>query len=244
MSNLSSETSVFLLGRNSIGREGLRLLLEGGSFRVAVSQEEYSVSSDWPRDLAGPHLIVLDTGKGDQLDLQAMFKGYKASYPQARLVILAESFEFEGVMRAFAAGADGYIVKEIGCQSLMESLRLIALGEKVMPSALAQFLPETMERRTRPARPGPDLAGTLSEREIETFRRMCRGEPNKVIAQNLGITEATVKVHVKAILRKLHLKNRTQAVAWALGEGADFGGPDCRRSAAGHSSTTPGAIAA
>ena len=66
----------------------------------------------------------------------------------------------------------------------------------------------------------------LSVREVETLRSLVRGEPNKIISRRLGITEATVKVHVKAILRKLKVVNRTQAAIWGVSRGlisADFG---------------------
>jgi two-component system nitrate/nitrite response regulator NarL len=120
---------------------------------------------------------------------------------------------------AFRAGADGYILKEIGCDSLIESLRLIKLGEKVMPSELVRHLPQHSMAPNSSTEPEANLAELLSEREIETLRCLVLGYANKVIAYRLYISEATVKVHVKAVLRKLMVQNRTQAAIWAVNHG-------------------------
>lgn len=219
MAIVAAEISVFLFGSNNLAREGLRRILEEENFKVWVSDDNALILPDWERQRAAKNLIIIDTGILGNVERDvALLHG---RYPDAHIVVLADSFDFDSMMQAFQSGADGYIVKEIGCEPLVESLRLVAMGEKVMPSALAHFLPGRIETGRRPVAAEFKLTHVLSDREIETFRRMCRGEPNKIIAQNLGISEATVKVHVKAILRKLGLRNRTQAVALALNSGFD-----------------------
>ncbi|MCW1381894.1 response regulator transcription factor [Novosphingobium sp. KCTC 2891] len=241
MTAFAAEISVFIVGHNNLAREGLRRILEEQNFRVLASHDSYQSFADWPKDVASPHIIIFDTGNGDDIDID--MEHFRAEYPAARTIILADDFDFDRMMHAFETGACGFIVKEIACQPLMESLKLVAMGEKVMPSALAQFLPGRINASPRQTARESKLTQSLSEREVETFRRMCRGEPNKVIAQNLGISEATVKVHVKAILRKLHLHNRTQAVAWALNSGFDLNTPEASpaRLTGGLSNRSPGA---
>ncbi|MEO0031182.1 MAG: hypothetical protein RIS94_940 [Pseudomonadota bacterium] len=217
---LDAKTSVFLQCRNSINREGMRLLLDSEGLNVLVSEESLGDVRKWPDDIDSPLLILLDVEDGEAS--YGNLGDIRARYPQAFVVILAETFDFNQVTRAFDAGVHGYILKEIPCRSLVESLRLVAMGEKVLPGALVGFLPGRPSVAADACDGPGNPARALSERELETFHRMSRGEPNKVIAHNLGITEATVKVHVKAILRKLHLRNRTQAVAWALNSGFDF----------------------
>ena len=93
------------------------------------------------------------------------------------------------------------------------------MGEPVFPAALlGKFVSEGTQR---PAIPGarPSVSRPLSARETGILRHLARGESNKVIARQLDITEATVKVHIKAILRKIQVRNRTQAAVWALDQG-------------------------
>lgn len=199
------------------------MLLENEGFNVLVSQDNFDDFRGFPNDIDEPLLILFDVEGGEVS--YAQLDGILTRYPRAFAVILADKFDLNQVTRAFEAGVHGYIIKEIPCASLMESLRLVAMGEKVLPSALAgTLLGRLPSLRAEAHGRALNSARALSDREIETLQRMSWGEPNKVIAQNLGICEATVKVHVKAILRKLQMRNRTQAVAWALNSGFDFDG--------------------
>jgi len=114
------------------------------------------------------------------------------------------------------AGIDGYVAKQIGCEPLIGALRLVALGEKIVPSQTVIALAK------KPWRTGGGDWLTcnnnvqLSEREREILVCLTRGDANKIISRQLTITEATVKVHIKAILRKLNVMNRTQAAMWAV----------------------------
>jgi two-component system nitrate/nitrite response regulator NarL len=159
-------------------------------------------------------LIIADFGLGRE-GLTAM----KVSQPQARIVVIAESAEISHLADMFGAGADGYLLKSISPNALIESLRLVDLGEKVFPSILTDFL-----GAMRTAHGGPqerlrigDVA--LSQRELEIIRALAEGQSNKAIAKELTITEATVKVHLKAVLRKLGATNRTQVAIWAVQHG-------------------------
>lgn len=204
---------VALLGRNAIVREGLRRILADEHFQVTQSADHPSrlVQDD------GNFLIVIDNVVG--LDETADVEYLQARFPQARIVLLSDEFNFEAVVRAFRLGVHGYIVKHISCEPLVGSLQLIAMGEKVMPSALADEL--SLQASAYHGDDGGQnvLAAKLSEREIEILRCLIMGYPNKIVSRRLDISEATVKVHVKAILRKLLVRNRTQAAIWAVSRG-------------------------
>ena len=141
----------------------------------------------------------------------------KSLAPNALAVILTERFDMGTMVSCFQSGAQGYIVKSMRAQPLMAALRLASLGEKVMPSDLANALD------SRPVTSPIDLDGfheaNLSPREQDVLCCLMAGYPNKHIARQLGVCEATVKVHVKAILRKLKVRNRTQAAIWASSNG-------------------------
>ena len=167
-----------------------------------------------------PEMVILDIG--DDHNLSAEIEVCKRAMPDAKIVILSNDFDFDLMFEAFKAGSDAYMVKRIDCEALIGSLRLVKLGEKVMPSELAKGFPARWTGRLLPSMPERDAIALLSEREIETLRYLILGSPNKVIAGRLDISEATVKVHVKAILRKLGAQNRTQAAIWAVNNGIEL----------------------
>jgi len=218
--NNNNKIDVVLLGHNNLVREGLRRIIHGDQFNVAASEESSSflLNRDAHKDVV--ELFIVDAGAAACLDVADLAQIHE-EYPTAKIVMLHDEFDFDFMVNAFQAGVDGYIVKNITYEPLLESLRLVVMGEKIMPSVLAEYLPECSHRK-QPSACATRISDLLSEREIETLRFVCRGDPNKTIARRLEISEATVKVHVKAILRKLHLRNRTEAVAWTLNSGVDI----------------------
>ncbi|WNO54216.1 response regulator transcription factor [Stakelama saccharophila] len=164
-------------------------------------------------------MFVLDQGSDNYS--QDDIRGLQARYPGSRIVLLAENFDFDNMVAAFRAGAHGYIVKDIPCESLVGSLQLVALGERVLPGALVDRLPSSPAIGSALPAASGEIQELLSDREIEILRCLVIGYPNKLISRRLDISEATVKVHVKAILRKLKVQNRTQAAIYALHHGID-----------------------
>jgi two-component system nitrate/nitrite response regulator NarL len=210
--------STIVVGRNSLAREGLRRILSDENFSVNASVESGTSLIGGAGGDCAPNLFILDNSDSDQLESE--LEVLNNSFPNSRKVVLADLFQLDHVVDAFKFGADGYIVKEISCEALMKSLRLVAMGEKVMPSQLAAHLCGAVERVQAPQLAcNPDVTRILSEREITTLRYLLVGHANKVIARRLSISEATVKVYVKAILRKLRVSNRTQAAIWAFNNG-------------------------
>ncbi|MBM1169652.1 response regulator transcription factor [Microvirga arabica] len=143
--------------------------------------------------------------------------------PEARIVALADQFDLGFVTMAHRARVDGFCSAASGPDVLIKSLEMVMLGEAVVPSqVLRAFVDGALSNRDQslrdntadPAR--PDLKPyKLSPREAEILGCLREGAPNKVIARKLDVTEATIKVHVKAILRKIGASNRTQAAMWA-----------------------------
>ncbi len=138
-------------------------------------------------------------------------------YPQARFVLLDAAFEIDTVIDAFRNGFDGCIIDSGASDLVAASLQLVALGQKVMPTEVAEILFD--RHGDRPDEHVRLEDARLSERELEVVAYLVRGATNKVISRSLNIAESTVKVHVKAVLRKLHLHNRTQAAIWGIATG-------------------------
>jgi two-component system, NarL family, nitrate/nitrite response regulator NarL len=197
--------SAVVVGKNSLAREGLRRILAEENFSVQASVESGTSFLLANAEDESPNLFILDNSTTDHLEIE--LEALNISFPKSRK----------------------YIVKEISCEALMKSLRLVAMGEKVMPSQLAQHLSGMEERSQAPQLSrNPDVSRILSDREITTLRYLLVGHANKVIARRLEISEATVKVYVKAILRKLRVSNRTQAAIWAFNNGVQVVADDVK----------------
>ena len=147
----------------------------------------------------------------------------KERSPETRIVALADQFDLGFVRTAHEAGVNGFCLTASGPEVLIKSLELVMLGESILPFAVLRSLMDAAPlNRNQPLQ--DNAAGLsisdlkeckLSAREAEILGCLTKGEPNKVIARKLDITEATIKVHVKAILRKIGATNRTQAAMWA-----------------------------
>jgi two-component system, NarL family, nitrate/nitrite response regulator NarL len=125
----------------------------------------------------------------------------------AKIVLLTRDAESVALNPDEIAALSGVLTFDLSANSFVQSLRLIASGERVFPHGL------TLERAT----PVPQAGNiSLSPREREVLLEVVEGHSNKVIAHHLGMTEATAKVHLKSILRKIRVDNRTQAAIWAL----------------------------
>jgi two-component system, NarL family, nitrate/nitrite response regulator NarL len=211
---------ISLVGKNEIAREGLRKILSSENFQIrdSVSDvERFALSLASSAHSEDAHVILVDNSHGNAgLHVCRALAAVKGT---ARLVLLADHYVFEEVAEAFQHGVDGLIIKEISCDPLIESIRLVAMGEKVFPSQLAENLINCAPTgEAADWRAGAASVG-LSDREIEILESIMAGMANKVIARQFDICEATVKVHVKAILRKLGVGNRTQAATWAVKHG-------------------------
>lgn len=211
-------TIVWLVDAHPLLRSGLRAQLDGKGFEVAA--EAGSIDEIARNGLSGPapNLIILDFSLGSEA-----LASLKTSQPQARTVVFAESAEISHLADMFGAGADGYLLKSISAPALIESLKLVALGEKVFPSTITDFLGAMRASQSgvnERLRIG-DVA--LSQRELDIIRGLADGHSNKAIAKELSITEATVKVHLKTVLRKLGATNRTQVAIWAVQHGLTNG---------------------
>lgn len=208
--------TIAVVGSSTLFRAGLTSLLGGMSFgRVmeAAGLGDLSKQANMGRDRT-PSLILIEA---HTVTASSVVAEARMLFPEARVVLMSDDVEIETMSRCFAAGLDGYLLKDIGVESLADSLRLVQMGEKVFPSRLASVMVEYLRRPDEPKVCIDKVrAYQLSEREAEILRCLVTGDSNKLIARKLDIAEATVKVHLKSILKKMRASNRTQAAIWAL----------------------------
>lgn len=207
-----SPVSVMLVDSSTLFRQGLKHLLPSDDFKVVAE------ASEWEEALGkiepgSVGLILLDAP--DTASLRAGIQALREATPGTRVVHLANVIDAARVLAALEAGADGCLSKDRSPEALVQSLRLVMLGEKVMPPDVAALVLRRPEATPTPGR----APRGLSAREMQILQGLLRGHSNKMIAIELDITEATVKVHLKSLLRKVGCSNRTQAAIWALNNG-------------------------
>jgi two-component system, NarL family, nitrate/nitrite response regulator NarL len=212
----------FLVEPNALLREGLRRILSETLYAPSLAAGTLDeVSSQCGPD-SGTVVLIMDASR-DHEGLCRQTKLLKEQNPNAKVIMLVDQYDLTNVLTAFRSGADAYLKKSISYEVLVKSLDLVLLGEAIFPGAIIDLLREQDARveeckQAAPAGTHQDLsppAKGLSVRETVILRCLMDGDSNKIIARKYDITEATVKVHVKAILRKIQAKNRTQAAIWA-----------------------------
>ena len=134
------------------------------------------------------------------------------------MVVLTNDASVKLSAHALSAGVDGYLLKSLSLFGLLHSLRLVGLGERVLPTKLTMLIADG-QLNPSDAEARVSAVKGLSAREREVLRCLNEGHPNKVIARRLETTEATVKVNLKAVMRKLNVANRTEAAIWAVRQG-------------------------
>lgn len=213
---------VVVIGPGSIFRAGLVSLLGTMGFDRTEPADDIAAL----RPMVGEQshdvlLLVLLANLSVSIETVAPMVGeLRAIAPFAKIVFLAERLDIELLSACFSAGANAYLLVRISRDALCESLRLVCTGEKVFPSELASLFPElTAVSGDAKISFSTSECKDLSSREAQILQCLTNGQSNKLIARNLDIAEATVKVHVKRILRKVHVANRTQAALWAISKG-------------------------
>ena len=158
-----------------------------------------------------PDMILLDLNMKDMNGVEVL-KTLKDEGLDARIIMLTVSDQAEDLMAALQAGADGYLLKDMEPEDLMQQLAEAARGKVTISERLTQLLVASLREKSRPASPAE--AG-LTEQENRILEQLVDGKSNKLIARELGIAEGTVKVHVKHLLKKLNLRSRVEAAVWA-----------------------------
>jgi DNA-binding NarL/FixJ family response regulator len=189
---------------HSLFREGLRfflklldpqaVVLEAGNFQAALD----TLALEWPVDL-----LVLDLQMPGMSELEG-FTAIRRRYPALPIVVVSGVNDARIIRTLLDAGARGFIPKLSSSEQLMDGLRRVLHGEVYVPATV--FLPEAHATET-----GEDASG-LTSRQLQILPLLAEGMPNKRIAATLGVTEGTVKQHLKDLFRRLNARNRIQAV--------------------------------
>src|SRR6202000_1502301 len=221
-----------IAGKTSLFKEGLVELLRSANFRILTS---VSSADDLPAgkpEQSQQLFLIVHTG-GNFSSAIEQIELFRSRQPSGRIAIVADRYRLDELVSAFRAGANGYFIAVMTSHILIKSLELVMMGETVFPPAFLSFAMNPESNFVQEEAPPQDdrqqiavaavheqhTAARLSPREKSILRCMSEGDSNKSIARKTDITEATVKVHVKAILRKIRVRNRTQAAIWGMNNG-------------------------
>jgi two-component system nitrate/nitrite response regulator NarL len=158
-----------------------------------------------------PDMILLDLNMKDMNGIDVL-KTLKDAGLDSRIIMLTVSDQAEDLVAALQAGADGYLLKDMEPEDLMAHLVEAAHGRIAITDRLTQLLAASLREKSRPT---TLTEAGLTEQERRILDQIANGLSNKLIARELDITEGTVKVHVKHLLKKLNLRSRVEAAVWA-----------------------------
>jgi two-component system nitrate/nitrite response regulator NarL len=210
------QVRIYLVGGSKLFRRGLRSYLDGDGITIAGEFDDY-LDLGPALDAKGLPDLVLYAKPGHDADPAAAVETIRDDLPDVPVLVMAETLVAGEFSACLNVGVSGYLLSNISREALLHSIRLMLIGEKVFATELARvWLSGGLEKRLHCAR---KLDHSLTARESEILGCLLDGESNKSIARKLEITESTVKIHMKSLLRKINVQNRTQAAIWAMESG-------------------------
>ena len=204
--NDSGRIRVFCVDDHPLLREGIAKVLESQPDMTLVGEASSGREALQQFRVHRPDVTLMDLRLTDMSGIDVMI-AIRTDFPDARIIVLTT---FEGdveIQRALESGARAYLLKSMPPKDIAEAIRQVHAGKKRIPPQVAAALAEHMGEEQ------------LTAREIDVLRHVATGNRNRDIAEQLFISEETVKVHVKHIMEKLGASDRTQAVAIALRRG-------------------------
>jgi two-component system nitrate/nitrite response regulator NarL len=189
-------------------RDGIEIVGEAGDGCEAIEKARETL----------PDIILMDVYMPRCDGLEAV-RAIKSELPNTKIIMVTVDEQDKVLFEAIKSGAQGYLFKKMHPQQLFDMVETVAKGEVALsPGMMAKILNEFQHPSAQPGRDGP-IREELSLREAQVLELVARGATNKEIANDLNITENTVKKHLQSILTKLHLQNRIQAAVYAVQEG-------------------------
>ena len=202
----SEPIRIVIADDHAVVRAGLRALMANKPEIELVGEAQNGRQAVLKTQTLNPDVLLLDMVMPD-IDGLEVIKEIKQHNPQVRILVLTTFDDDERVIRAIKAGALGYLLKDSLPQQLLEAIRDVYQGRSSLHPTIALKLVRELGR--------PTTETPLTEREAEVLKLVAQGLEGKQIAQELAISSWTVRSHIRNILGKLHLANRTQAALYA-----------------------------
>jgi len=210
----SEKASIMLVDDHPLLRKGLRQLITLTDTLEVVAEAGNGQDAIALAKELDPDLILLDLNM-QGMDGLATLRQLRDEEVTSRIVMLTVSDADEDVLAAISAGADGYLLKDMEPEEILVQIERALSGKMVLSEAITQVLASAIRS---PANKNQANADSLTQRELEILKLIAKGLSNKLIARELNISDGTVKVHVKHLLKKLHLRSRVEAAVWMINQ--------------------------
>lgn len=205
---------VLMIDDHALFRMGLSELLERRGIEVIGAVGDCRQGIDWVIEKT-PDVVLLDMRMPDMNGLEVLQELRRRDVAMP-VVMLTTSRDEGDVVNALQNGARGYLLKDMEPDELIKALGDIVAGQTVVAPELTIVLAKAVQGEVSGDAAGQRSLAELTPRELEILCHLAEGQSNKVIARNLGISDGTVKLHVKAILRKLDVHSRVEAAVIAV----------------------------
>ena len=216
MSEPSEKITVLIVDDHQVVRQGLHTFLElNEDVRVVGEAVDGQMAVEMTQQL-DPDVVLMDLVM-PRLDGIGAIRQIKSLGLRSKVIALTSFTEDDKVFPAIQAGASSYLLKDVSPDDLVEAIRAAHRGEARLHPDIARKLMEQVAHQTQPIREGP--VENLTERERGVIRLVAQGHSNAEIAQELVISDKTVKTHISNILSKLDLQDRTQLAIYAIKNG-------------------------
>jgi DNA-binding NarL/FixJ family response regulator len=206
MTDAASPITILTADDHPLIRDGLAAVLRGENGLHVVAEAANGEEAIEAYARVRPDVVLMDL-RMPVMDGLTATRAILAEDPNARIIVLTTYDGDEDIHRALAAGARGYLLKDMMRTDLLGVIRAVHRGQRGIPAPVAARLAEHTPRIG------------LTPRELEVLRLVAEGLSNAEVADRIGRTEGTVKVHLKNILQKLDVRDRTEAVTTALRRG-------------------------
>ena len=209
---------VLIADDHALFRRGLNLVLESEDGIEVVAEAEDGDDALAKAEEFAPDVVLMDVRMPRSSGIEATRK-IREVVPTAKILMLTVSDEEDDLYDAIKAGANGYLLKEISIEEVADAIRAVVGGQSLIsPSMASKLLHEfnALVKRAEEKQQYP--SPRLTDRELEVLKLVAQGMSNREIADELYISENTVKNHIRNILEKLHLHSRMEAVVYAVRE--------------------------
>ncbi len=201
---------VMIVDDHDVVREGLRALVQRRSQFALVGEADSVASAIKEAQRAVPDIIIMDVRLPDGSGIEAC-REIRALLPETRVLMLTSYADDEAVLASIMAGASGYLLKQTKGQELVRAIERVAGGESLLDPTVTSHV---LERLRSGATAKDDELSLLSEQEQRILDLIADGKTNKEIAQEVFLSDKTVKNYVSSILSKLNLRRRSEAAAF------------------------------
>lgn len=211
----SQPASIMLVDDHPLLRKGLQQLIDlSDDLRIVAQAGSGEEALQLGTEL-DPDLILLDLNM-QGMDGMETLKRLREQGVNSRIVMLTVSDSDEDVLEAISRGADGYLLKDMEPEELLEQIEKALSGKMVLSESVTRVLANAIRQPTHQPRQDAGKLDGLTGREREILNLIAKGLSNKLIARELDISDGTVKVHVKHLLKKLGLRSRVEAAVWMI----------------------------